>query len=96
MVGCLGKMVGWVLILGSLYGALMVIAFGSSIDPGLSETQWWMEYGNRIWKDLIVCLALMFVGACLRFGPPNRWKWKRWTLIEEPEHFLYSERQKSI
>ncbi len=96
MFGCLGKTVGLFLILAGLYGGLMVLAFGSMIDPTVTGTAWWMEYGSRIWKELIVCLAKLLVGLCLLFGPQNRWDWNRRGAIEEPEHFLDFNRQKSF
>jgi hypothetical protein len=89
------KIIGFLLILFGLWTVLFNHAFGSMIDPAVSDWEWWLQYLRSTWPLSLFSLALIFVGAWLLFGSPRRWGWKRWTPVEEPEHLLYIEIEKS-
>jgi hypothetical protein len=96
MVGCLKTVGGLSLILTGLGLALMTWGFGGMIDPALTGSEWWLQYLRNTWQGFLFSFALLFVGACLLSGSPNRRRWNRWTPIAEPVHFLVIDRQKSI
>ena len=73
---------------------MLTVGFGSMIDPAVVGPAWWVEFGSRIWKECIFCLAQLYVSLYLLFGPPHRWRWKKWAPIEEPRHFILFDREK--
>jgi hypothetical protein len=96
MVGRLEKIVGLLLILFGLWGGLLNHGFGSMINPAVSDLEWWQQYLRSTWQGFLFSFGMLFAGGFLLFGPPNRWRRKRWTPIVEPVHFLLIDREKTI
>lgn len=67
MGGFFGRLAGFCLILFGLYAALLNHAFGSMIDPSVSDLEWWKRYLRSTWQGYLFCSALLLVGACFLF-----------------------------
>jgi hypothetical protein len=86
----MARIMGFLLILFGFWTALFIHAFGSMINPSVSDLEWWMQYLRNTWQGFLFSLGPIFVGGFLLFRG-----WKRWTPIEEPAHFIEIDRFKS-
>jgi hypothetical protein len=87
------QVIGIFLLFGGLFFALLVVVFGGMIDPSLSDTDWWIVFARGTWLGLSLTLGMAAIGGwlCVRLILP-----RRWTPIQEPEHFLFIDREKPI
>jgi hypothetical protein len=80
------QLIGLLMLLAGAWGALLVIGFASMVGLSLDGLAWWLEFWEHlthkgdIW-GLVFSLTLVVVG--FRMILP-----KKWTPLEEPQHFL--------
>lgn len=76
VTGCLGKLVGFSLILLGFWIGLTALAFASIIDPQIQGQAWWDEYWKRMgegggWDGVAMGLLMVIVGGVLLVRPTN-------------------------